>query len=158
MADEQNPPAGPVGSQVVEERRDASDRIAVALAAGERNLDPAGSFDGDRIGRRAMLIGGLLALTVTMVGQAFAGDFFWVAVWATLGGACCGTFTGVVFARSRGSSSSGARMGERNPASGQKLAWLVPFGQLTMTRRGGSSSGAARAWPTSSRRPRRPLA
>jgi len=78
----------------------------------------------DRIGRRAMLIGGLLALTVTMVGQAFAGDFFWVAVWATLGGACCGTFTGVVFAE------VSARVEDYQ--RGRALGWVMTGQSLTL--------------------------
>ena len=78
----------------------------------------------DRIGRRAMLIGGLLALTITMVGQAFAGNFFWVAVWATLGGACCGTFTGVVFAE------VSARVEDYQ--RGRALGWVMTGQSLTL--------------------------
>ena len=78
----------------------------------------------DRIGRRAMLIGGLLALTITMVGQAFAGNFFWVAVWATLGGACCGTLTGVVFAE------VSARVEDYQ--RGRALGWVMTGQSLTL--------------------------
>src|SRR5262245_44698475 len=49
----------------------------------------------DRWGRRPFLVGGPTALAVAMTGVATAGSFTGVAVWATLGGACCGTFTGV---------------------------------------------------------------
>src|SRR5436190_607386 len=52
----------------------------------------------DRVGRRALLVGGLLALALVMVAQAMAGTFLWVAFWATAAGGCAGTFTGVVFA------------------------------------------------------------
>jgi DHA1 family inner membrane transport protein len=78
----------------------------------------------DRIGRRAMLIGGLFALAVAMVGQAFAGDFFWVAAWATLGGACCGTFTGVVFAE------VSARVEDYQ--RGRALGWVMTGQSLTL--------------------------
>ena len=78
----------------------------------------------DRIGRRAMLIGGLLALAGAMVGQAFAGDFFWVAAWATLGGACCGTFTGVVFAE------VSARVEDYQ--RGRALGWVMTGQSLTL--------------------------
>jgi predicted MFS family arabinose efflux permease len=78
----------------------------------------------DRTGRRTMLIGGLLALAFAMVGQAFAGDFFWVAVWATLGGACCGTFTGVVFAE------VAARVEDYQ--RGRALGWVMTGQSLTL--------------------------
>jgi DHA1 family inner membrane transport protein len=78
----------------------------------------------DRIGRRAMLIGGLFALALAMFGQAFAGDFFWVAVWATLGGACAGTFTGVVFTE------VSARVEDYQ--RGRALGWVMTGQSLTL--------------------------
>jgi DHA1 family inner membrane transport protein len=78
----------------------------------------------DRIGRRAMLIGGLFALALAMFGQAFAGDFFWVAVWATLGGGCAGTFTGVVFAE------VSARVEDYQ--RGRALGWVMTGQSLTL--------------------------
>jgi len=78
----------------------------------------------DRIGRRAMLVGGLFALALAMVGQAFAGDFFWVAVWATLGGGCAGTFTGVVFAE--------VSAHVENNQRGRALGWVMTGQSLTL--------------------------
>jgi predicted MFS family arabinose efflux permease len=78
----------------------------------------------DRIGRRAMLIGGLFALALAMFGQAFAGDFFWVAVWATIGGACAGTFTGVVFTE------VSARVEDYQ--RGRALGWVMTGQSLTL--------------------------
>jgi DHA1 family inner membrane transport protein len=52
----------------------------------------------DLIGRRALLVAAPLALALTMATQALAGSFYWVAVWATLGGACAGGYMGVIFA------------------------------------------------------------
>ena len=83
----------------------------------------AGSLS-DRVGRRAMLVGGLFALAIAMVGQAFAGDFFWVAVWATLGGGCAGTFTGVVFAE------VSARVEDYQ--RGRALGWVMTGQSLTL--------------------------
>ncbi len=48
-----------------------------------------GGWLSDRIGRRVLLVGGLFAPGAGHVGQAMAGNFFWVAVWATIGGGCC---------------------------------------------------------------------
>jgi DHA1 family inner membrane transport protein len=84
----------------------------------------AGGTLSDRIGRRVMLIGGLFALALAMVGQAFAGDFFWVAAWATVGGACAGTFTGVVFAE------VSARVEDYQ--RGRALGWVMTGQSLTL--------------------------
>lgn len=78
----------------------------------------------DRIGRRAMLVGGLFALALAMVGQAFASDFFWVAAWATLGGGCAGTFTGVVFAE--------VSAHVENDQRGRALGWVMTGQSLTL--------------------------
>jgi DHA1 family inner membrane transport protein len=78
----------------------------------------------DRIGRRTMLVGGLFALALAMVGQAFAGDFFWVAAWATLGGGCAGTFTGVVFAE--------VSAHVENNQRGRALGWVMTGQSLTL--------------------------
>src|SRR4051812_22292013 len=83
-----------------------------------------GGWLSDRIGRRTMLIGGLFALALAMVGQAFAGDFFWVAVWATIGGGCAGTFTGVVFAE------VSARVEDYQ--RGRALGWVMTGQSLTL--------------------------
>lgn len=78
----------------------------------------------DRIGRRILLVGGLLALALTMCGQAMAGNFFWVAVWATLGGGAAGTFTGVVFAE------VSAHVEDRQ--RGRALGWVMTGQSLTL--------------------------
>src|SRR6185503_18807892 len=54
VTDEQEAPAGVRTPNVVEERRNASHRPAVALASGEREVDPAASLGGDRLRRRAV--------------------------------------------------------------------------------------------------------
>jgi len=59
-----------------------------------------------------------------MFGQAMAGTFFWVTVWATLGGACCGTFTGVVFAE------VSAHVEDRQ--RGRALGWVMTGQSLTL--------------------------
>ena len=83
----------------------------------------AGSLS-DRIGRRAMLIGGLFALSIAMLCQSMAGNFLWVVVWATLGGACAGTFTGVVYAE------VSARVEDYQ--RGRALGWVMTGQSLTL--------------------------
>jgi len=78
----------------------------------------------DRIGRRVMLVGGLFALALAMCGQAFASNFFWVAAWATLGGGCAGTFTGVVFAEVSAHVDNNQR--------GRALGWVMTGQSLTL--------------------------
>jgi len=56
----------------------------------------------DIVGRRPVLVGALFALALTLLAQALAGSFFWVAAWAAVGGGCAGSFTGVVFAEVSG--------------------------------------------------------
>jgi DHA1 family inner membrane transport protein len=78
----------------------------------------------DRTGRRVLLVGGLLALALAMLGQAMAGSFLWVVVWATLGGGCAGTFTGVVFAE------VSARVEDYQ--RGRALGWVMTGQSLTL--------------------------
>lgn len=78
----------------------------------------------DRIGRRAMLVGGLLVLAITMLGQSMAGNFLWVVVWATLGGGCAGTFTGVVYAEVSAHVEDYQR--------GRALGWVMTGQSLTL--------------------------
>ena len=78
----------------------------------------------DRIGRRVLLVGGLFALALAMCGQAMAGSFLWVAVWATIGGGCAGTFTGVVFAE------VSSRVEDRQ--RGRALGWVMTGQSLTL--------------------------
>ena len=83
----------------------------------------AGSLS-DRIGRRWMLIGGLFGLSIAMLGQSMAGNFLWVVVWATLGGGCSGTFTGVVYAE------VSARVEDYQ--RGRALGWVMTGQSLTL--------------------------
>src|SRR5476651_1347561 len=86
----------------------------------------AGGYLSDRVGRRVLLVAGLLGLCLAMYAQAQATSFFWVAVCASLGGGCAGTFTGVVYAEV----SSHVGDGQRGRAlgwvmSGQSMALVV---------------------------------
>lgn len=83
-----------------------------------------GGWLSDRIGRKLPLVGGLFCLALTMCGQAMAGTFFWVAVWATIAGGCAGTFTGVVFAE------VSARVEDRQ--RGRALGWVMTGQSLTL--------------------------
>jgi DHA1 family inner membrane transport protein len=83
----------------------------------------AGSLS-DRIGRRWMLIGGLFGLSIAMLCQSMAGNFLWVVVWATLGGGCSGTFTGVVYAEVSAHVEDYQR--------GRALGWVMTGQSLTL--------------------------
>lgn len=78
----------------------------------------------DRWGRRPCLIGGTLALTLAMIGVALAGQFWSVAVWATLAGGCSGVFMGAVF----------AEVSSRVPDQqrGRALGWVMSGQSLTL--------------------------
>ncbi len=78
----------------------------------------------DRVGRRPVLVSGLFALAVTLVGQALAGSFLWVAVWAAMGGGCAGAYTGVVFAEVSGRVPDSQR--------GRALGWVMSGRSLTL--------------------------
>lgn len=78
----------------------------------------------DRWGRRPCLIGGTLALCVAMMGVAMAGQFWSVAVWATIAGGCSGVFMGSVF----------AEVSSRVPDQqrGRALGWVMSGQSLTL--------------------------
>lgn len=78
----------------------------------------------DRIGRRVVLVSAPFALALSMVAQALAGSFFWVAVWSAVGGACAGAFTGTVF----------AEVSARVPDAqrGRALGWVMSGQSLTL--------------------------
>jgi DHA1 family inner membrane transport protein len=78
----------------------------------------------DVIGRRPVLVTSLAGLALTLLGQAMAGSFFWVATWATVGGACCGAFTGVVYAEVSGRVPDSQR--------GRALGWVMSGQSLTL--------------------------
>ena len=91
----------------------------------------------DRWGRRPCLIGGTLALTLAMLGVAFAGQFWSVAVWATLAGACSGVFMGSIF----------AEVSSRVPDQqrGRALGWVMSGQSLTLVIGGRRRRGSAPA-------------
>jgi DHA1 family inner membrane transport protein len=78
----------------------------------------------DIVGRRPVLVGALSGLALTLLAQALAGSFFWVAVWATVGGGCAGAFTGVVFTEISGRVPDGQR--------GRALGWVMSGQSLTL--------------------------
>lgn len=78
----------------------------------------------DRWGRRPFLIGGLVALALSLVGVAISESFLWVAVWAALAGGCSGVFTGVSLAE------VSIRVPERQ--LGRALGWVMAGQSLTL--------------------------
>ena len=83
-----------------------------------------GGWLSDVIGRQPLLVGGLFALSLAVLAQALAGSFFWVAVWATVGGGCAGAFMGVVFAEVSGRVPDSQR--------GRALGWVMSGQSLTL--------------------------
>jgi MFS transporter, DHA1 family, inner membrane transport protein len=83
-----------------------------------------GGYLSDFIGRRALLVGGLMALAIAMCLQANAGSFLWVAVWASMAGGCAGTYSGVVFAEVSARVEDGQR--------GRALGWVMSGQSLTL--------------------------
>ena len=77
-----------------------------------------------RWGRRPFLVGGPLALAVSMTGVALSDGFLGVAVWATLGGGCSGLFTGVIYAE------ISTRVTDRQ--RGRALGWVMAGQSLTL--------------------------
>ncbi|MBN9538888.1 MAG: hypothetical protein BGN99_29530 [Alphaproteobacteria bacterium 65-37] len=97
----------------------------VSLTATAWGITSAlGGWLSDVIGRRPLLIVAPFALALAMVAQAMAGSFFWVAVWAAVGGGCAGAFTGVIF----------AEVSSRVPDSqrGRALGWVMSGQSLTL--------------------------
>jgi len=78
----------------------------------------------DVVGRRSVLVLSLFGLAVTLVAQALAASFFWVAVWATLGGAFCGAFTAAAYAELSGRVPDAQR--------GRALGWVMSGQSLTL--------------------------
>ncbi len=97
----------------------------VSLTATAWGITSAlGGWMSDVIGRRPILIAAPFALALTLVAQAAAGSFFWVAVWAAAGGGCAGAFTGVGFAEV----SSRVHDSQR----GRALGWVMSGQSLTL--------------------------
>jgi len=83
-----------------------------------------GGVMSDWLGRRVLLVGGLFFLSLATLALANAGDFFWVAVWATVAGGCSGTFMGVVFAEISARSADHPR--------GRAMGWVMSGQSLTL--------------------------
>lgn len=101
----------------------ASNLVAVQSAAwGVASLFAGAA--SDRLGRRPLLIGGLLALVVSGIGVAVSGDYAWVAVWRAFGGLGGGAFMGTVF----------ATVSDYFPvaARGRSLGWVVTGQSLAL--------------------------
>lgn len=97
----------------------------VSLTATAWGITSAlGGWLSDLLGRRSLLIVAPFALALTLVAQAAAGSFFWVAVWAAAGGGCAGAFTGVVFAE------ISARVPDNQ--RGRALGWVMSGQSLTL--------------------------
>ena len=78
----------------------------------------------DRLGRRPFLVGGPIGLAACMLGVALSEGFWGVALWATVAGAFCGSFTGVVMAE------ASARTVDRQ--RGRALGWVMAGQSLTL--------------------------
>ena len=97
----------------------------VSLTATAWGITSAlGGWLSDRIGRRPLLIGAPFALALSLLVQAWVGSFFWVAVWAAVGGGCAGAFTGVIFAEVSGRVHDSQR--------GRALGWVMSGQSLTL--------------------------
>ena len=88
---------------LIDMARDLSSSVPIVanlLAMTSIAWGSAAMFSGagsDRWGRRPFLVLGPLGLAAMAVGIAQSASFAAVALWATLGGACCGMFTGPIF-------------------------------------------------------------
>lgn len=83
-----------------------------------------GGIGADRFGRRPFLLGGPIVLTLAMFGVARAGSYLEVAVWGTLGGACCGMFMGSMMAEVSDRTDDSQR--------GRALGWVMSGQSLTL--------------------------
>ena len=83
-----------------------------------------GGWASDRFGRRPLLIAAPFALALSLLVQSWVGSFFWVAVWAAIGGGCAGAFMGVIFAEV----SSRVHDSQR----GRALGWVMSGQSLTL--------------------------
>jgi MFS transporter, DHA1 family, inner membrane transport protein len=78
----------------------------------------------DRWGTRPFLVGGPLGLALATMGVATGGSFLAVATWATIAGACCGLFSGVIFTE------VSARV--LPTQQGRALGWVMSGQSLTL--------------------------
>jgi len=101
--------------------------VANLLAMTSIAWGSAAMFSGtgsDRWGRRPFLVFGPLGLAAMAVGIAQSGSFAAVALWATLGGACCGMFTGPIFTEVSHRVASNQQ--------GRALGWVMSGQSLTL--------------------------
>ena len=78
----------------------------------------------DRWGRRPFLIGGPVGLALALIGTASGETYLAVAIWATLAGACAGSFTGIIMAEA----STRVEPGQR----GRALGWIMAGQSLAL--------------------------
>lgn len=78
----------------------------------------------DRYGRRILLVGAPLALGLAMALQAAATGFFQLALCAAIGGACAGTYMGLLFAE------VASHVADRQ--RGRALGWVMSGQSLTL--------------------------
>jgi predicted MFS family arabinose efflux permease len=78
----------------------------------------------DRLGRRPLLLAGLLTLFVSGAAVAWSSSYFWVAAWRLFGGLGGGAFMGTVF----------ATVSDHFPAAerGRSLGWVVTGQSLAL--------------------------
>jgi DHA1 family inner membrane transport protein len=94
----------------------------------------------DRLGRRPLLVVGLLFLVASAVGMALSGSYVWVAAWRLFGGIGGGCFMGAVFATVSDhfpSAERGRSMGW--VVTGQSLALVLGVPAMTL-------AGTAAGW------------
>lgn len=78
----------------------------------------------DRVGRRPLLVAGLLSLVISAVGVVTSSTYLWVALWRVFGGLGGGAYMGTVFA----TVSDHVPPGER----GRALGWVVTGQSLAL--------------------------
>lgn len=78
----------------------------------------------DRLGRKPILLAGLLILVVSPLGVALSDGYGWVAAWRLLGGVGGGAFMGTVF----------ATVSDRFPPAerGRSLGWIITGQSLSL--------------------------
>lgn len=101
--------------------------VANLVALSSITWGTASLFAGvasDRLGRKPILVGGLLILILSPLGVALSGSYPWVAAWRMIGGVGGGAFMGAVF----------ATVADRFPASerGRSLGWISTGQSLSL--------------------------
>jgi len=83
-----------------------------------------GGWLTDKVGRRPLLIGAPIVLSVAMALQATSSNFIVLAMWAAISGGACGTFMGVMFAE------VASHVEDRQ--RGRALGWVMAGQSLTL--------------------------